>query len=263
MIRAVAALLVAAVAAAACASVAPPGPSQSGTIPSIDYTVVRIYPHDPDAFTQGLLFHDGFLFESTGRNGRSSVRKVRLETGEVVQRRDVDPMYFAEGLALWGTRLLQLTWQTNIGFVYDVATFAPQGSFNYTGEGWGLTTDRTRLIMSVGTPQLRVLDPTTLMTTGMVPVKESGEPVRNLNELEMIGPDLFANIWTTDRIVRIDPTSGAVTAHLDLDRLRTQLPADSAVDVLNGIAYDSQGKRVFVTGKLWPSLFEIKVEGIP
>lgn len=262
MIRVVATLLIAAVAAAACTSAAPPGPSQSGTIPSLDYTVIRIYPHDPDAFTQGLLFHDGFLFESTGRNGKSSVRRVRLETGEIMQRRDVDSMYFAEGLALWGTRLLQLTWQTNIGFVYDVATLAPQGSFNYTGEGWGLTTDRTRLIMSDGTPQLRFLDPTTLMTTGMVTVKESGEPVRNLNELEMIGPDLFANIWTTDRIVRIDPTSGAVTAHLDLDRLRTQLPADREIDVLNGIAYDAQGKRVFVTGKLWPSLFEIKVEGV-
>jgi glutaminyl-peptide cyclotransferase len=263
MIRAVATLLIAAVAAAAaCASAAPPAPPQSGTIPSLDYTVVRIFPHDPDAFTQGLLFHDGFLFESTGRNGKSSLRKVRLETGDVVQRRDVAAMYFAEGLALWGTRLLQLTWQTNIGFVYDLATFAPQGSFNYTGEGWGLTTDRTRLIMSDGTPQLRFLDPMTLMTTGTVTVTESGEPVSNLNELEMIGPDLFANIWTTDRIVRIDPTSGAVTAHLDLDRLRAQLPADRELDVLNGIAYDAQAKRLFVTGKLWPSLFEIKVEGV-
>ena len=261
MIRAIATLLIGAV-VATCSSATPPQPSQSGTIPSLDYTVIRIYPHDPDAFTQGLLFHDGFLFESTGRNGKSSVRRVRLETGEIMQRRDVDSMYFAEGLALWGTRLLQLTWQTNIGFVYDVATFAPQGSFNYTGEGWGLTTDRTRLIMSDGTPQLRFLDPTTLMTTGMVTVKESGAPVRNLNEREMIGPDRFANIWTTDRIVRIDPTSGAVTAHLDLDRLRTQLPADREIDVLNGIAYDAQGKRVFVTGKLWPSLFEIKVEGV-
>lgn len=262
MIRAIATLLIAVVAAAACASVAPPEPSQSGAIPSLDYTVVRIYPHDPDAFTQGLLFHDGFLFESTGRNGKSSVRRVMLETGAIVQQREVAPMYFAEGLALWGTRLLQLTWQTNIGFVYDLATFTPQGTFNYTGEGWGLTTDRTRLIMSDGTPQLRFLDPTTLMTTGTVTVKESGEPVRNLNELEMIGSDLFANIWTTDRIVRIDPKSGAVTAHLDLDRLRSQLPADREVDVLNGIAYDAQAKRLFVTGKLWPSLFEIKVEGV-
>jgi len=263
MIRAVATLLIATVAAAwACASVAPPEQSPNGTIPSLDYSVVRIYPHDPEAFTQGLLFHDNFLFESTGRNGKSSVRRVTLATGQVVQQRDVPAMYFAEGLALWGTRLLQLTWQTNIGFIYDVGTFAPQGTFNYTGEGWGLTTDRTRLIMSDGTPQLRFLDPMTLMTTGTVTVKESGEPVSNLNELEMIGSDLFANVWTTDRIVRIDPTSGAVTAHLDLDRLRTQLPPDREIDVLNGIAYDAPGKRIFVTGKLWPSLFEIKVEGV-
>ncbi len=263
MIRAVATLFIAGVAAAAaCASVAPPERSQNGTIPSLDYSVVRIHPHDPEAFTQGLLFHDGFLYESTGRNGKSSLRKVTLETGAVLQRRDVPAMYFAEGLALWGTRLLQLTWQTNLGFLYDVGTFAPQGTFNYTGEGWGLTTDRARLIMSDGTPQLRFLDPMTLMTTGTVTVTESGEPVRNLNELEMIGPDLFANIWTTDRIVRIDPKSGAVTAHLDLDRLRSQLPADREIDVLNGIAYDAQAKRVFVTGKLWPSLFEIKVEGV-
>ena len=141
----------------------------------------------------------------------------------------------------------------------SVATFAPQGSFNYTGEGWGLTTDGTRLIMSDGTPQLRFLDPMTLMTTGTVTVTESGDPVRNLNELEMIGSDLFANVWTTDRIVRIDPKSGAVTAHLDLDRLRGQLPAGREVDVLNGIAYDAPTKRIFVTGKLWPRVFEIQI----
>jgi len=263
MIRAVATLLIATIAAAAaCASVAPPEQSQNGTIHSLDYSVVHVYPHDPDAFTQGLLFHEGFLYESTGRNGKSSLRKVKLETGEVLQQREVPSQHFAEGLALWGTRLLQLTWQTNIGFIYDLGTFTPQGTFNYTGEGWGLTTDRTRLIMSDGTPQLRFLDPMTLTTTGMVTVKESGEPVRNLNELEIIGSDLFANIWTTERIVRIDPKTGAVTAHLDLDRLRTQLPTDREIDVLNGIAYDARGKRVFVTGKLWPSLFEIKVEGV-
>jgi glutaminyl-peptide cyclotransferase len=264
MIRAVATLLVAAVAGvAACASTPAPEPTQARTIPSLDYSVVRVYPHDPTAFTQGLLFHDGFLYESTGRNGASSLRKVKLETGEVVQQRDVPDTYFAEGLALWGTRLLQLTWQTNIGFVYDLTSFAPQGTFNYTGEGWGLAADRTRLIMSDGTPQLRFLDPSTLMVTGTLTVKESGEPVRNLNELEMIGADLFANIWTTDRIVRIDLATGAVTAHLDLDRLRSQLPQGREIDVLNGIAYDGQGKRLFVTGKLWPSLFEIKVAGVP
>src|SRR5688500_138489 len=149
MIRAAASLLIASVAAvAACASTAPPEQSQSAVVPSLDYSVVRVYPHDPEAFTQGLLFHDGYLYESTGRNGASSLRKVRLDTGEVVQRRDISEMYFAEGLALWGTRLFQLTWQTNIGFVYDLTSFAPQGTFSYTGEGWGLAADDTRLIMS-------------------------------------------------------------------------------------------------------------------
>ena len=263
MNRAAAVLVFAALAGvAACASAARPDDSRPAAIPSLDYAIVRIYPHDPDAFTQGLLFHDGALYESTGRNGKSSLRKVRLETGEVLQRRDVSDQYFAEGLALWGTRLIQLTWQTNIGFVYDLATFAPQQTFDYPGEGWGLTTDRTRLIMSDGTSQLRFLDPATLMITGTVTVNESGMPVRNLNELEMIGADLFANIWTTDRIVRVDLTTGAVTGHLDLDRLRAQLPAGGEIDVLNGIAYDGRARRLFVTGKLWPSLFELKVQGV-
>jgi glutaminyl-peptide cyclotransferase len=263
MIRALTVLAIAAVAAlAACASAAPPDPAQSTVIPSLDYSVVRTFPHDPDAYTQGLLFHDGFLYESTGRNGKSSLRKVRLETGEVVQKRDVAAQYFAEGLALSGTRLLQLTWQSNVGFIYDLTSFAPRGTFDYTGEGWGLTTDGTRLIMSDGTPQLRFLDPSTLKVTGTVTVMESGEPIRNLNELEMVGPDLFANIWTTDRIVRIDVKTGAVTAHLDLDRLHAQIPADREIDVLNGIAHDAQGKRLFVTGKLWPTLYELRVEGV-
>jgi glutaminyl-peptide cyclotransferase len=263
MIRAAASLLIASVAAvAACASTAPPAQSQSAVIPSLDYSVVRVYPHDPEAFTQGLLFHDGHFYESTGRNGASSLRKVRLDTGEVLQRHDVPEKYFAEGLALWGTRLLQLTWQTNVGFVYDLASFEPRGTFSYTGEGWGLAADRTRLIMSDGTADLRFLDPETLKTTGGLTVKESGEPVRNLNELEVVGADLFANVWMTDRIVRIDLSTGAVTGRIDLDRLRTQLPPGREIDVLNGIAYDAQGKRLFVTGKLWPSLFEIKVAGV-
>jgi glutaminyl-peptide cyclotransferase len=264
MIRGLTACAIGAVAAlAACASTAPPEPAQTAVIPSLDYSVVRIYPHDPDAFTQGLLFHGGFLYESTGRNGHSSVRKVSLETGEVLQKRDVPTQYFAEGLALAGSRLLQLTWQTNIGFVYDLATFAPQGTFDYAGEGWGLTTDGDRLIMSDGTADLRFLDPATLKTTGTLTVRDSGEPLRNLNELEMVGTALLANVWTTDRIVRIDVKTGAVTAHLDLDRLRAQIPPDREIDVLNGIAYDAGGKRLFVTGKLWPALYQIKVEGLP
>lgn len=259
-VRGTAVAVVIAIGVWACS--AQPDAAAPAVIPSLDYSVVHVYPHDPDAFTQGLLFHDGVLYESTGRNGHSSVRKVRLETGEVLQRRDVSDAYFAEGLALWQTRLLQLTWQSQVGFIYDLDTFNPQGTFNYTGEGWGMTTDGSRLVMSDGTAQLRFLDPATLKVIGTVTVKDSGEPVRNLNELEMIGKDLLANIWTTDRIVRIDLATGNVTAHLDLERLRQEAARGHEIDVLNGIAWDAQSRRLFITGKLWPSLYEIKVDGV-
>jgi len=250
----------------ACAQTGPtPAPTeaqnqQPATI--YGFVLVNSYPHDPAAFTQGLIFRDGFLYESTGLNGRSSLRKVRLETGEVLQRQDVDRRYFAEGLTDWNGRLLQLTWETNVGFIYDLTSFAPQGTFKYTGEGWGLATDRDRLIMSDGTATLRFLDPNTLQTTGTVMVRDSGQPVTLLNELEVIGSDVFANVYTTDRIVRIDPETGAVTGHLDLDRLHAQIPPDREIDVLNGIAWDAQGKRLFVTGKLWPTMYQLKVQGV-
>jgi glutaminyl-peptide cyclotransferase len=248
------------VAVGACS--ATPDIAAPAVVPSLDYSIVRTYPHDPDAFTQGLLFHDGVLFESTGRNGFSSLRKVRLETGEVLQKVDVPEMYFAEGLALAGTRLVQLTWQAQMGFVYDLATFAKAGTFDYPGEGWGLTTDGADLIMSDGTPELRFLNAQTLKETGRVTVKDSGVPVKDLNELEMIGDAVFANVWMTPRIVRIDPKTGAVTGHLDLDRIMPSPAPGKPIDVLNGIAWDAQGKRLFVTGKLWPTLYELKVAGV-
>jgi glutaminyl-peptide cyclotransferase len=255
-------LALAAIVACGCggaASTVAPAPI---IVPSLDYSIVNTYPHDPGAFTQGLLFHDGFLYESTGRNGSSSVRKVRLETGEVVQKRDVSDTYFAEGLALAGNRLVQLTWTTKIGFIYDLTTFEPRGTFDYEGEGWGLTRDGNRLVMSDGTSQLRFLDPDTLKVTGTLAVSDGGEPVRNLNELEVVGDALLANVWTTQRIVRIDLKTGAVTGHLDLDRLRPTVRAGQEIDVLNGIAYDAATKRLFVTGKLWPTLYELKVAGV-
>jgi glutaminyl-peptide cyclotransferase len=225
------------------------------------YRIVNTYPHDRHAFTQGLIFLDGFLYESTGLNGRSSVRKVRLETGEVLQQRAVDPKYFAEGLTDWGAKLIQLTWQTNVGFVYDRASFQPERSFPYTGEGWGITHDKTRLIMSDGTAEggLRFLDPETLRETGRIVVRDRGRPVQYLNELEYIRGEVWANIWQTDRLVRINPKSGDVIAWVDLTGLipRTEVLEQGAV--LNGIAYDAAGDRIFVTGKLWPKLFEIRV----
>jgi glutamine cyclotransferase len=227
--------------------------------PVYGYTVVNSYPHDPQAFTQGLIFRDGVLYESTGLNGQSSVRKVRLETGEVLQRYNVDARYFAEGLTDWGNRLIQLTYTTKIGFVYDLATFTLQRTFDYTGQGWGLTRDQKRLIMSDGTSALRFFDPETLRETGRVTVREEGRPLENLNELEWVKGEIFANVWLTDRIAIISPESGRVSAWLDLAGIRGPVRT-STDDVLNGIAYDAAGDRLFVTGKLWPRLFEIRIK---
>jgi glutaminyl-peptide cyclotransferase len=236
------------------------GEAQPGAPAMYGYRVVNTFPHDAQAFTQGLIYRDGFLYESTGLNGRSSLRKVKLETGEVVQREAVDAKYFAEGLTEWGGRLLQLTYQTGVGFVYDFATFKPERSFRYAGEGWGLTHDRTRLIMSDGSPTLRFLDPGTFQETGRLLVKDRGTPVQNLNELEYVQDEIFANVWHADRIARIDPASGRVTGWIDLTGLLSVMYSRDAEAVLNGIAYDTAGDRLFVTGKLWPKLFEIKLE---
>jgi glutaminyl-peptide cyclotransferase len=226
--------------------------------PVFGYEVVNVYPHDRGAFTQGLLYRDGVLYESTGLNGRSSLRKVQLETGKVLQQTSVDARYFAEGLTDWGTRLVQLTWNTNIGFVYDLATFKPTRTFSYAGEGWGLARDDRRLIMSDGSATLRFLDPQTFAVTGQIPVVDGDRPVRDLNELEFIDGQVYANVWMTDRIAIIAPATGRVTGWINLAGLlaRGSVSGDA---VLNGIAYDASRKRLFVTGKLWPSLFEIRV----
>jgi glutaminyl-peptide cyclotransferase len=226
--------------------------------PVYGYDVMRSYPHDPKAFTQGLIYRDGVLFESTGLKGESTLRKVRLETGEVLQKHVVDKRYFAEGLTDWGSRLVQLTWETNIGFVYDIATFAQLRTFPYAGQGWGLTRDAKRLIMSDGTPSLRFLDPETLKEIGQVAVRDGGRLIDNLNELELIKGEVYANVWLTDRIAIISPDTGRVAAWVDLTGIRG--PARTAGDdVLNGIAYDAAGNRLFVTGKYWPRLYEIRV----
>lgn len=222
------------------------------------FSIVNTYPHDPEAFTQGLIYRDGFLYESTGLRGASSLRKVRLETGEVVQRIDLDSRYFGEGLTDWGDRLVQLTWQSNLGFVYDLASFGQLRTFSYPGEGWGITHDGRRLIMSDGTSVLRFLDPETFAEVGRLAVRERGLSVPNLNELEMVDGELFANVWQTDEIVIIDPQSGIVTARIDFSPLRREFGTDR-VDVFNGIAWDREGRRLFVTGKYWPRLFEVEV----
>ena len=231
---------------------------RAAAAPVFGFEVVNVYPHDRTAFTQGLVFRDGMLYESTGLNGRSSLRKVQFESGKVLQQADIESRYFAEGLTDWGSRLIQLTWNTNVGFVYDLASFKRVQTFTYDGEGWGLTHDDRRLIMSDGTSALRFLDPQSLKVTGMLQVVDGTTAVRDLNELEYVDGDVYANVWLTDRIAIIAPSTGRVTGWINLAGLisRKGLSDDA---VLNGIAYDSQRKRLFVTGKLWPSVFEIRV----
>jgi glutaminyl-peptide cyclotransferase len=226
-------------------------------VPVHSFEVVHAYPHDAEAFTQGLVYRDGFLYESTGLQGQSTLRKLEIETGRVVQRRAMAPDIFAEGLTIWNNTLVQLTWQHQMAFVYALATFAPQSTLTYEGEGWGLTHDGTRLILSDGNAVLRFLDPASGRETGRVPVNDRGRPVVDLNELEFVRGSVLANVWHTDRIAVIDPATGTVTAWLDLTGLRPASSRQDAEAVLNGIAYDEARDRLFVTGKRWPTLFEI------
>ena len=224
------------------------------------YEVVKSYPHDKAAFTQGLVFHQGALYESTGLNGSSSLRRVELETGKVLKKIDVSDRFFAEGLALFNGRLYQLTWQTQLGFVYDLDSFRKLREFTYAGEGWGLTRDSHSLIMSDGSSRIRFIDPETFEVQRLITVNDGMADVTNLNELEYIKGEIYANIWLNDRIARIDPQSGKVKAWIDLSGL---LPPEARPDpgaVLNGIAYDEASDRLFVTGKYWPKLFEIKLK---
>jgi glutamine cyclotransferase len=224
------------------------------------YQVTHTYPHDPQAFTQGLIFVDGYLYESTGLEGQSSLRKVDLSTGQVVQKYDLPAEYFGEGLTDWGTNLIQLTWKSNIGFVYSRYSFAPIRTFKYDGEGWGLTHDNVHLIMSDGTAYLRFLDPQTFRVTRRLHVvDETGRAVDNLNELEYISGEIYANIWHKDEIIRISPETGKILGHIDLRGIIDKRTLGEGDAVLNGIAYDVVSRRLFVTGKLWPKLFEIEI----
>ena len=242
----------------------PPKPisPQNATPPApvYSYEVINTYHHDPDAFTQGLQFYKAELYESTGLNGRSSLRRVELKTGKVLQKIDIDNQYFAEGMTILGDKIYQLTYQTHIGFIYDLKTFQKIGSWQYEGEGWGLTTDGKELIMSNGSNKINYLDPTSLAITKTLEVFDEGYQVENLNELEYIKGEIYANIWQTDRVARIDPATGKVIGWVDLSGLLMPQERTEKVDVLNGIAYDEKEDRLFVTGKLWPKLFEIKLK---
>jgi glutaminyl-peptide cyclotransferase len=232
-------------------------------VPEYSAVVVKTYPHAAGAFTEGLLYHNGFLYESTGLAGQSSIRKERLETGEVVQQVAIDPKYFGEGIVIWKDKLIELTWQSQIGFIYDLATFARRGDFHYSGEGWALTQNGRDLIMSDGTSDLRLLDPDSLNETGRLHVTCDGISIRNINELEWVKGEIYANIWLTNVIVRINPATGKVVGLIDLTDLAAPTANGPPDDVLNGIAYDAAADRLFVTGKLWPKLYQITLSQRP
>lgn len=224
------------------------------------WKVVASYPHDTRAFTEGLIFLDGSLYESTGLYGRSEIREVELATGKVLRSARVPDIYFGEGLTHWDGDLISLTWKRGTGFRWDRATFLQTGAFGYSGEGWGLTQDGRHLIMSDGTDQLRFLDPEDFSEIRRIAVTWGGRPVRLVNELEYVKGEILANVWMTDRIARINPGTGRIIDWIDLSPLVRKLALSDYDAVLNGIAYDAEADRLFVTGKYWPKLYEIRLE---
>lgn len=253
----------AALAITAAAALVVCGPAQTQTAPvaaEVPVETARIlatYPHDSNAFTQGLFFADGALFESTGRNGESAIREVDLATGKTKREVKLESRYFGEGSTAWGDTILSLTWTHGTGFRWDRKTLRKLGEFSYPGEGWGLTQDGKSLILSDGTPELRFLDPATFAEQRRITVTYQGRPIRRLNELEYVRGEILANIWHQDLIVRIDPATGVIRGILDLREIAAAVPVRDSEAVLNGIAYDSKTGKLYVTGKNWPSLFEI------
>lgn len=237
------------------------GESRDRTAPVYTYSIVHVYPHDPGAFTQGLVYDQGVLYEGTGLRGRSTLRRVELETGAILQLRALPDQYFGEGITLYRDELLQLTWKSNTGFVYDRDSMQLLGTFHYRTEGWGLTHDGQQLIMSDGTATLHFLDPETFERVGHITVHDGNMPVLRLNELEYVQGEIYANVWQTDLVARIDPGTGTVVSWIDLTGLLESggYTETRPIDVLNGIAYDVQNDRLFVTGKLWPKLYEIEL----
>ena len=230
----------------------------SDAIPVYTHKVVNTYPHDPNAFTQGLVFKDGILYEGTGLRGRSTLREVELETGDILRIHELPDQFFGEGIVVYGNKIVQLTWKSNVGFVYDKDSFKLLEEFSFPTEGWGITCDDKRLIMSDGTSTLYFLDPETFEEIGRIEVHDNHNSITRLNELEFIQGEIYANIWREDRIAVIAPDNGKVVAWIDMEGLLSTENCDGHEDVLNGIAYDARNNRLFVTGKLWPRLFEIE-----
>ena len=233
--------------------------TNSNVIPVYTYKVVNTYTHDRSAFTEGLVFKDGVLYEGTGLHGYSTLRRVKLETGEILQICELPPQLFGEGVAIYGNKIIQLTWQSNIGFVYDKYSFKLLQEFNYPDEGWGITFDGKHLIMSDGTSTLHFLNPETFEEINQIEVTVNDIPVNRINELEYIQGEIYANIWQTECIARINPLTGQVVGWIDLKGILSPEGHIETVDVLNGIAYDAKNNRLFVTGKLWPKLFQIEL----
>ena len=232
-------------------------PAAAQAIPILPAKVVARFPHDRQAFTEGLLWHDGALYEATGEAGRSSIRKVDLATGTVLRRVDIPPPTFGEGIAIWKGQIISLTWKGHLGWRWKLSDFSKIGEFHYPGEGWALTSDGTHLLMSDGTSQIRVLDPATMKELRRIHVTADGRPLQNINELEWVDGEILANVWMTNVIARIDPATGTVTGWIDLSALTAEVDPRGSDDVPNGIAWDARGKRLFVTGKDWPTLFQI------
>ena len=229
------------------------------SVPVYNFKIINIYPHDQNAFTQGLFFEEGFLYEGTGLNGQSALRKINLKTGNILKIHKLPQEFFGEGIVLYNDKIIQLTWKSHVGFVYDKNSFKLLSTFYYPTEGWGITYDGKQLIMSDGTANLYFLNPDTLKMTGRIEVRDQNIPVTKLNELEYVSGEIFANIWLTNRIARIDPQSGRVTGWIDLEGLSPFKNSDHQMKALNGIAYDSNNHRLFVTGKLWPNIYEIRL----
>lgn len=236
-----------------------PSPQGKHHPPEYTFEVVRQFPHDSTAFTQGFAYCSGFFYEGTGRQGQSSLRQVDPESGRLVRKAELPPELFGEGIAILGSEVIQLTWQSHVGFIYDLRDFHQLRTFKYSGEGWGLTTDGRDLFMSDGSSELRVLDANTFAEKRRIKVRDGGKKVDQLNELEFVEGEIYANIWHSDRIARISPLTGRVVGWIDMTGLLGPFYQREAEAVLNGIAYDREGKRLFVTGKLWPKIFEIRL----
>lgn len=234
--------------------------TKSEEVPVYTYEIVESYSHDTKAYTQGLVFYDGMLYESTGQYGESSLRKVELKKGKVKKKIGVPGQYFAEGMTILNGKIYQLTWQQNKGFIYDLKDFKLEGEFAYDGEGWGLTTDGQSLILSDGTDRLRFIDPATFRVVKTLSILNEQQPLTDINELEYIHGEIYANVWKMDKIARIDPRTGHLIAWIDLSGLRPEETLSNGENVLNGIAYDSATDRLYVTGKRWPKLFEIRLK---